>query len=574
MWSRINKNRDHARHTGGHATLESPTGQPVLQTTSGNPLPQKSILKDLPALPIESTQSPSNNRVTSSIYSRDDSGVRFMDGNMPTSPTRNYAEYSRYAEQQEPEISPPDTPVDLSSAQAHSDVSPIDNDRHIFPELPKQRASQLPIPRRNVSNNTPLNVATQSQIGSSNFQANRTNTQGFEGPPDKSSPSRNTTPQDSRSASPQVGMADAKSKEATRLFSAGKEKLQIFAKTREHNKQREAKPPREQWKGASGRFPLVPPIDTKSTAKNGKKPVHVQRDTEDPTREYLNSNSDTYTITTITAGPPPEEKLRSKTGQFRLRARTASPEKKDLPKESERKVEPAVSRKASPVIDVPGIDPGTPRDLRQFSGSRANTPTLDAPNEPNITDMFHDLSLPQEPRSRFSASTYAPTEAATTPPGSSHADFPPMPSLEYSPIMTRRRPIPSSAASIKSMKRKPVSADTPTTPEVDIKNLSPEEQTQRRIDSLEGRRRQLSLRKESIKTMLHELTEVIQPSSIAYDMATRDEVKKTVNSLKNELDDIGKEDHEIGLKLVRLYKNLNNVSEYEQSSLWVKRITS
>lgn len=496
-----------------------------------------------------------------------------MDGNMPTSPTRNYAEYSRYAEQQEPEISPPDTPVDLSSARAHSDVSPIDNDRHFFPELPKQRASQLPIPRRNVSNDTPVNVTNQSPINPSSLQAKRANTPGFEGPPDKPTTSRNATPQESRSASPQVGMADAKSKEATRLFSAGKEKLQMFAKTRE-NKQREAKQPREQWKGASGRFPLVPPIDTKSTAKHSKKPVHVQRDTEDPTRKYLNSNSDTYTVTTITAGPPPEEKLRSKTGQFRLRARTASPEKRDSAKEPERKVESTVSRKANPVIDVPGIDPVTPRDLRQFSGSRANTPTLDAPNESNISGMFHDLSLPQEPRSRFSASTYAPTEAATTPPGSSHADVPPMPSLGYSPIMTRRRPIPSSAASIKSMKRKPVSADTPTTAEVDIKDLSPEEQAQRRVDSLEGRRRQLSLRKESIKTMLHELTEVIQPSSIAYDMATRDEVKKTVSSLKNELDDIGKEDHEIGLKLVRLYKNLNNVSEYEQSSLWVKRITS
>ncbi|KAF5016540.1 hypothetical protein F66182_11746, partial [Fusarium sp. NRRL 66182] len=122
MWSRINKTRDNARHYGGYATVESPKGQPVLQTTSGNPLPSKSMLKDLPALP-------SNDRVTSSIYSRDDSGVRFTDGNMPISPTRDYAEYSKYAEQQqEPEISPPDTPVDLPSAQAHSDVSPIDND--------------------------------------------------------------------------------------------------------------------------------------------------------------------------------------------------------------------------------------------------------------------------------------------------------------------------------------------------------------------------------------------------------------------------------------------------------------
>lgn len=489
---------------------------------------------------------------------------------MPISPTRDYAEYSKYAEQQqEPEISPPDTPVDLPSAQAHSDVSPIDNDNQFFPEIPKQRASQLPVPRRDIANNEPVNVADQPSLGQPSLQAKRTNTQGFEGPPDKPTTSRNTRSPEPRSASPQVGITDARSKEATRLFSAGKEKLQMFAKTREH-KQRDAKQPREQWKGASGRIPLVPPIDTKSTAKHGKRPVHGQR-IEDPTREYLHSSSDTYTITTITAGPPPEEKLRSKTSQFRLRSRNVSPDKKDSPKEQERKVESTVSRKASPVIELSGIDPVTPRDVRQVSGSRANTPTLDAQNESDISDMFHDLSLPQEPRSRFSASTYAPTEAATTPPGSSHADVPPMPSLEYSPIMTRRRPIPSSAASIISMKRKPVSADTP---EVDMKNLSPEEQTQRRVDNLESRRRQLSLRKESIKTMLHELTEVIQPSSIAYDMATRDEVKKTVSSLKSELDDIGKEDHEIGLKLVRLYKNLNNVSEFEQSSLWVKRITS
>lgn len=510
--------------------------------------------------------------MTSSIYSRDDSGVQHVDGNMPNSPTLNYAKYSRYAEQQqEPEISPPDTPVDLSSAQTHSDVSPIDNYEHYLPEMPKQRASQLPVPRRNVSNDIPVNAANQSPIGPSSLQAKRINTQDFAGVPNKST-SRNTTPQVSRSASPQVGTADVRSREATRLFSAGKEKLQMFAKTREH-KQREAKQPREQWKGASGRVPLVPPIDTKNTAKSGKKPTHIRRDTQDPTRDYLYANSDAYTITTITAGPPPEEKLRGKTSQFRLRSRTASPEKKDSLKDAEQKAEPAVTRTASPVIDIPGISPVTPREVGQLSESRTNMSTFDVPSESNISDMFHNLSLPQEPRSRFSASTYAPTEAATTPPGSSHAELPPMPSLEYSPIMKRRRPIPSSAASIKSMKRKPVSGDM-MTPEIDIKDLSPEEQAQRRVDSLEGRRRQLSLRKESIKTMLHELTEVIQPSSIAYDMATREEVKKTVSSLKRELDDIGKEDHEIGLKLVRLYKNLNDVSEYEQSSLWVKRITS
>ncbi|EED19581.1 conserved hypothetical protein [Talaromyces stipitatus ATCC 10500] len=566
MWSRINKNRDQLLQTSGHPAVSSPKGQSVLQTTSGHPLPPKGILKDLPALPREPVYSPNNDRVTSSIYSRDDRGVPFNDGNMlPSSPTRDYAEYSRFIEEQDqPNISPPDSPVDVSNAHRHSDVSPIDDHGHFFPELHKQRASQLPVPRKN-GYDTSVNVRNQSQASS--HQIN-TGAQRFYGAPDTSTTSRDTTPQDLRSASPQVG------KEATRLFSAGKEKLQKFTKTRDQ-KTREPKQSREQWKGASGRLPLVPPIDTKGTAKSGKNPIHVQRDTEDPTQGYLMTRPDTYTITTITAGPPPDEKLRSKPGQFRLRSRNTSPEKKDSPKETKHEVESAESRKVSPIIDIPGINPATSRGTGQFSDSRANTPTLDVPNESNLSDMFHDLNLAQEGGSRFSATTYAPTEAATTPPGSSHGDIPPMPSWEYSPIMTRRRPIPSSAASIKSTKRKPVSSgETTITPEVDLKNLSPEEQTQHRIDSLEAQRRQLSLRKESTKVMLHELTEVIQPSSIAYDMATRDEVKKTVTSLKNELDDIAKQDHEIGLKLIRLYKNLNDMSVYEPSPLWVKRITS
>ncbi|OKL62659.1 hypothetical protein UA08_01636 [Talaromyces atroroseus] len=545
MWAKIHKNRDHSRQTSGHAIFVEASRQPVLQSTSGNPLPPKAVLKDLPALPSDSD----NTRMVSSIYSRDDSGVRFADGNMPTSPMRDYAEYSRYADDG-PDISPPDSPVDMASAKRHSDVSPIESGGHFFAEVPKNKQSHLPVPRKHHRSST-LSIETDNQ------QARLSDNQGFEGVSHESTiAATSVTPQESRS-----GIADSKSKEGSKLLSAGKEKLQMFSKPRDQRPKQQQL--REQWKGASGRFPLVPPIDTKSYTKHNKlSRPSAQRDTEANRHNYIGHNA--YTITTVSAGNPMVEKPRSKTDQFRLRSRIASPAVKDTPRGPGQNADPITDERATNQSTLP------------LQGEIEIPKTAEEkPEELNISDMFHDLNMTQEPRSRFSASTYAPTEAATTPPGSSHADAPPVPSTDHhSPIMTRRRPIPSYAASIKSMKRKPVSTETPTWPDADMESLSPEQQSQRRVDSLETRRRQLSLRKDSIRTMLHELTEVIQPSSIAYDMATRDEVKKTVNSLKAELDDIGKEDHEIGLKLVRLYKNLNNAAEFEHSTLWVKRVTS
>jgi septal ring factor EnvC (AmiA/AmiB activator) len=98
---------------------------------------------------------------------------------------------------------------------------------------------------------------------------------------------------------------------------------------------------------------------------------------------------------------------------------------------------------------------------------------------------------------------------------------------------------------------------------------------QGRIDMLEAKRNELVRRKANINTMINELTQVIQPSSIAYDMAAREEVKKTVASLNSELADIQKEEHEVGLKLLRAWKKRDDNDFYgSSSSLWVKRVTS
>ncbi|KAF7590564.1 hypothetical protein BBP40_002653 [Aspergillus hancockii] len=212
------------------------------------------------------------------------------------------------------------------------------------------------------------------------------------------------------------------------------------------------------------------------------------------------------------------------------------------------------------------------------SASSRAPPRVDLP-EPDFTDTLADLKLTNEddcirPVSRFSATTYEPTEAASSittgsPRGS--FDAAPQSTENFSSIMSRKRPVPSAVATGKKPSRKP----TPSRASNDLSQCPPEQRAQNRLEVLEARKDYLARRKISINTMIYELTQVIQPSPIAYDLAAREEVKKTVTSLNNELADINKEEHEIGMKIFRARRKRDEQGFYGASSgLWVKRVTS
>ena len=67
---------------------------------------------------------------------------------------------------------------------------------------------------------------------------------------------------------------------------------------------------------------------------------------------------------------------------------------------------------------------------------------------------------------------------------------------------------------------------------------------------------------------------MVQPSSIAYDMASRQEIKRTVEGLNKELAEVVKDEHETGLKLHRALKRDDEFAAYEPTSIWVRRVTS
>lgn len=141
--------------------------------------------------------------------------------------------------------------------------------------------------------------------------------------------------------------------------------------------------------------------------------------------------------------------------------------------------------------------------------------------------------------------------------------------------MSRRRPIPVHMP----VSRKPV-ANTTSSAEGQ-QSGRPESQSedrpkdpQSRIASLEARRDELYRRRINLETVIKELNRVIQPTSMA-DLAAKAEVKRSVQSIENELAEIRREEHELGMKVTRAWRRLDEQENNgDGSNLWVKRVTS
>ena len=231
---------------------------------------------------------------------------------------------------------------------------------------------------------------------------------------------------------------------------------------------------------------------------------------------------------------------------------------------------PAVPRKSSsePVPRMP-----EPIQRKPIT-PRAHTPEEDLDVEPmpqndfnpgRVAEAFAQMGIANEPVSRFSATTIG-TMIPEDP-----MEEPELPLLPES-VLNRRRPIQTAAY----LPRSQNPSRKPTPSERDLKSLPPmpaDETAVDRVTLLEAKVSGLSKRKANIHTMIHELTNVIQPSSIAYDNATRQEIKKTVESLQIESSAVAKEIHDTGLKLHRAMKKRDDAASFEPTGLWVRRVT-
>ena len=148
-------------------------------------------------------------------------------------------------------------------------------------------------------------------------------------------------------------------------------------------------------------------------------------------------------------------------------------------------------------------------------------------------------------------------------------------------ILNRKRPVPPAGISNTMVtSRKPTPSELGTPKQIqDGKRKSlpkspPEVEATSRISSLQAKLDNLHQQRKNLQTVIHELTNVVQPSSIAYDFASRQEMKRTVEALSMELAEVVKDEHDTGLKLHRAMKRDDEFAAYEPTSIWVRRVTS
>lgn len=145
-----------------------------------------------------------------------------------------------------------------------------------------------------------------------------------------------------------------------------------------------------------------------------------------------------------------------------------------------------------------------------------------------------------------------------------------------------RKPTPTEISNIfndSSSPPIPESKKSPTATEPDrsksLPQCPPELEAKDRITALEARTEELTRRRRNIDQILKELSNVVQPSNFASDLASREEVKRTVKSLEDELGEIRIEEHKVGMTLLRALKKRDQENIYGYpTGLWVKRVTS
>lgn len=304
-----------------------------------------------------------------------------------------------------------------------------------------------------------------------------------------------------------------------------------------------------------------------------------------------------------------------------------SPSSTNSPAESPYQPSPSPPAATSPSpLSIPSSDkaikrkpPATATHLAKPSTSSSIYPAHPEPQNPEFvpqplnTTRYPDTAFnePQvQPPSRFSITTYA-TSAPASPRQSDEEERPPIPEQPAVPsVMDRRRPIcgrdsdsrgSGNAEPIKISLRS-ASISTPFTgmaqetfrasPLGEVKEKSsrpssilsttkalppapPEvDSTKNRVELLSAKIEGLAHRRLNITRSIAQMTELMpQDRLLASEevLRRREDEKKKVERLKEELAEVQQEEYELGIKLHRAYKRQERESEWESGSLWVKR---
>jgi len=369
---------------------------------------------------------------------------------------------------------------------------------------------------------------------------------------------------------------------------------------------------RPEWKGSSGRSTIVPPVADqvvdrpileipRKSSKRATSPRNVGSGASIPVSVILSGQSETSIVSPPAsgyAGPirkplSPPQQGRNSPPRYLTSPTSLSPQASNVPTQSYSST--TLESRSPNQYTTPMSSQGQRQPLSGSSEDHVNQlKRKDSISsiERQFRETLKDVNFPKASRelpvSRFSVTTYATSTADSTPRVSAD-DFPPMPTLpqEITPIVNRRRPqIGGSFDSTKATTRKavpgsPVFISMSNRDSASWRNSKmlpkspPEAASVDLITSLQAQLDNLAHRRANIEKSIHQMTQLMPSDPLARGMEARRqaEEKKKVEILKEDLADVVREEHDLGLRLHRALKRRDQNSVYEPTGLWVRRVT-
>lgn len=348
---------------------------------------------------------------------------------------------------------------------------------------------------------------------------------------------------------------------------------------------------RPEWKGASGRVTIVSPVADQTDIP----PLNIPR------------KSNKRVASPHSGSPSPVSVIRSGGGE----TRPASVQMSEHIDPTIRTVLSNSGRNSPRVLNSPIAAPpdsvlkATSHNAQNAQPHGHQKQDSAGSIERNFREAFKDVSFagnnPEEPYvqppSRFSVTTYAPSEAHSTPrPSTDTFERPPMPTppqthtttQQPTPILNRKRP--KVAESPKATTRKEVAPSSPVfismSSSIANKRASnvaktlpqspAEAQSNDLVSTLQAQLDDLAHRRNNITKSIRQMTELMPTDGVLITdevRRKREMEKMKVEGLREEEADVRRQEHEIGLRLHRAWKRRDKNATYEPTGLWVRRVT-
>jgi len=373
----------------------------------------------------------------------------------------------------------------------------------------------------------------------------------------------------------------------------------------------------EPWSRASGRVEIVKPF---KDVKRTKEPRQFQRQPQTQPRAIPGSvqNSLTPFAESVKHDPGaadtfPVSKDRDDLGQFDTpqnpiqpivplkvgknspSSTVASPTSPNNPYSYPSPITPTIKQ----ALPIPALDEQgnliTAASTRSFSTPPSNKVVRKSVGGTPASTASQELG-PSDSRFSWTTyntnTTYQRSPQSSPPPPLPVSRVPAEPISAASSILNRHRPF---AASDKVPSRKPVSTATmstqfsPPSPRPDstfststwgttnTQKALPRPPTEisaaDHVDTLEAQMEDLRIRRSNVFRLLNDLNNMAPPNPLITDFKRMRLVDRRKKEFEEQLAEIRREEHDVGLRLHRAYRKRENADPGSESAIWIRRVT-